>query len=249
MPFAQSLQKKKTQASIVYFADTAWFPYNDKSKEEITSRTIHACETLLQHSCSVIILACNTAAAVAYNTLINKFLDKVKIYNIVDLTVNSLMESPQKKQNIGVIGTVHTINSEIYKKNIESLSPHLLVKQLATPKLAPLSEIYYTDRSTSINPLYEYLNSAQLKEIDTLILACTHYSIFKNEIQAFYNGKVNVIDAVDMTNSVITNFFDAKPNSNNSIPEKPLILYSKNVENFSNASKLFLGNDIILKEI
>lgn len=248
MTIAQSIQKKIPQTSIVYFGDTAWFPYNDKSAEEVIARAIYACEIFLSQNCSTVILACNTATVLAYDSLVEKFSDRIKIYNIVDLTIKSLLDAECIKSDIGIIGTIHTVNSNIYERNIEILAPHLSVKQLATPKLAALAEEYYTNRDVDINLLYEYLDSTNLKDIDTLLLACTHYSVFREKIEDFYRGKVNVIDSVHTTNTVFEKKF-ADVSIQDFVKKTPLVLCSRLTDNFSNSSKLFLGNDIILKEI
>ena len=181
------------QEQLVYYGDTAHLPYGDKSKETITGYATGIADFLLEQSCKVILIACNSASANAFTEVKEHVGDRAVVLNVLDPVIEHVAASADAK-NIGVIGTRATIASNSYHDGILKRNPGLSVSSLATPLFVPMIEegFVFDDISNAI--IRAYLSGQELSDIDTLILGCTHYPIIRNQISRFYNFEVNVID-------------------------------------------------------
>ena len=174
--------------SIVYFGDTAHLPYGDKSAESISFYSHRITEFLLNHDSKVVLVACNTASASAFDSLQRQFQEKTILFDVIDPVVDYL--SKKSFHKIGVIGTKRTINSGTYEKKIKEKSPVTEVISLATPLLVPMIEegFIFDDISNAI--IRSYLSNESLAGIEALILGCTHYPIIQNQINNITNEHI-----------------------------------------------------------
>jgi glutamate racemase len=179
---------------IIYFGDTAHLPYGDKSSETVRNYSISITDFLLEKQCKIILIACNTASAAAYDAVRERAKQKALVLNVIDPAVEYVVKQTQLKR-IGVIGTKGTILSESYPKKISYLDPEKEVVSLATPLLVPMIEEGFIYENISNAIIKEYLSKERLNNIDALILGCTHYPIIKNQIRKFYNFKTEIIDS------------------------------------------------------
>jgi len=208
---------------LVYFGDTAHLPYGDKSRESIIQYSLGIADFLLEQKCKVILIACNSASSNAFEEVRAHVGDRAVVMNVIDPVVNhvcvntgSITDSEESKQRevtkvstVGIIGTKATIDSGTYERKIketfdtlmadsneiaEVIHPGLHVNSLATPLFVPMIEegFVFDDISNAI--IRSYLSRKELVGIDTLILACTHYPIIRNQISRFLNFEVNVLD-------------------------------------------------------
>jgi glutamate racemase len=197
LTLAKALVQQLPHESIIYFGDTAHMPYGDKSVAAIQAYSIKIAHMLLQQRCKLILIACNTASAVAYE-LVKEYVGKqAMVLNVVDPTVAFLREHYAHKK-VGLIATRPTVNSNIYKKKIDALNINISLRSHATPLLASAIEEGFSNHIVIESLLQEYLASEELKDIDALVLACTHYPIIKHKIAEFYQGTVDIIDTSDI---------------------------------------------------
>ncbi len=182
---------------IVYFGDTAHLPYGDKSAETIQYYSNKIVDFLLDNGCKVVLIACNSASAVAYESVAEHIGDKAIVLNVIDPVVETIVDVRTYKK-VGVIGTKATINSETYDKKITARRHDIEVTALATPLLVPMIEegFIFDDISNAI--IRSYLSRPNLGPIDALILGCTHYPIIKNQISKYFNFKVDVLDSASI---------------------------------------------------
>ena len=190
---ASAVKNLLPEEKIIYFGDTAHLPYGDKSREAIQEYSIKISDFLIEKACKVILIACNTASAAAFDVVKNHVGKKAIVMNVIDPATKFIASSKYKK--VGIIGTKGTISSKSYPSKIAKLNPQKNVVSLATPLLAPMIEegFIYDDISNAI--VKKYLSEPILDDIDALILACTHYPIIKNQIRKFYNFKTKIIDS------------------------------------------------------
>jgi len=179
---------------IIYFGDTLHLPYGDKSTEAIRHYSVDIANFLISKNVKVILIACNTASAAAYKLVKEHVKGKVPVVNVIDPAVEFVTRN-SKFQNIGIIGTKATVQSESYPIKIKTLSPTKNVTQLAAPLLVPMIEEGFIYDNISNEIIKSYLSSEELATIDSLILGCTHYPIIKNQIRKFFNFKTTVIDS------------------------------------------------------
>lgn len=193
---ARAVASRLPHERIVYFGDTAHLPYGDKSTAAIQAYAVKICDLLLRQQCKVILIACNSASAAAYELVREYVGSKARVLNVIDPIVAHVGQV-YAGQRVGLIGTKQTVNSNVYKKKIDALDAGVDLQSLATPLLAPMVEEGFLDNSVSDEIIGAYLSNPALANISALVLACTHYPLIKEQIAQFYNKKVDVLDASD----------------------------------------------------
>ncbi|MGB1216684.1 MAG: glutamate racemase, partial [Saprospiraceae bacterium] len=172
---ANAVVRLLPQEEIIYFGDTAHLPYGDKSAETIRIYSERITRFLIEKGCKIIIIACNSASATAFQYLEEKFGHLTPIFNVIDPLVEEVAEQNYKR--VGVIATKATIHSGIYKKRMGELNARTEVSTLATPLLVPMIEEGYFENKISHTIIENYLNHPSLDEVDALMLCCTHYPL------------------------------------------------------------------------
>lgn len=184
---------------LVYFGDTAHLPYGDKSTAAIQAYSVKICDVLLRHGAKVILIACNSASAAAYELVRAYVGSRALVVNVVDPVV-AYVGRRYAGQTIGLIGTRRTVQSGVYRQKIRALDQDITLKSLATPLLVPMIEEGFLDNKLSRYVISEYLANKQLDDISALILGCTHFPLIKDEVADYYATcdplrAVEVIDA------------------------------------------------------
>jgi len=180
--------KKLPQYDVVYFGDTARTPYGNKGPEVIEQYAHEDAQFLLDKGADLIIIACNTVSSVAYPGLKKKF--NLPIFEVINPAVTAAVKATKNKK-IGVIGTRATVNSGMYEKLIKLKDKRIQVFSNPAPLLVPLVEENWLTKPETKMILKKYIYPLKLKQVDTLILGCTHYP-FLEEIIGEKMGK-NVI--------------------------------------------------------
>jgi glutamate racemase len=198
---AHALKQILPGESLIYFGDTAHLPYGDKSEEAIRSYSSRITEFLLGQNAKVVLIACNSASASAFDHLKKKFGRKTILLNVIDPVVDYICSKNFKK--IGVIGTKRTIISGTYENKITAKSKSTSVFSLATPLLVPMIEegFIFDDISNAI--IRTYLSNESLNGINALILGCTHYPIIKNQINKYFNFNIEVVDSARIVSIIL----------------------------------------------
>lgn len=180
----------------IYLGDNARVPYGNKSPETIYNYTIEAVDFLFRQNCHLVIIACNTASAQALRRLQQEWLPKHYPNRRVLGVIKPLTEAAasNKFKKIGVIGTMSTINSGSYPREINKLNSKIKVYSQAAPLLVPLIEDGRLNNPETKLILKSYLTQLQNKKIDSLILACTHYPHLEKEIKKIVGKNVTVPD-------------------------------------------------------
>ncbi len=182
--------------TIRFFGDTAHLPYGDKSAEAIRGYTQRITQLLLDEGCKLILIACNSASAAAYQWLTRAHGGRVHFINVIDPVVDYIAAKNYKR--IGIIGTKRTIASRAHVGRLKRRSPELLVSTLATPLLAPMIEEGFYNNNISQTIIDSYLSQRSMAGIQALVLACTHYPLIEEQVSNFYKGKVDIISATDV---------------------------------------------------
>ncbi len=212
---AKEVHKQLADYQLVYFGDTARTPYGNKSNETVIEYAIQDTQFLLDQGAQLIIIACNTASAVAADAVQQKFPD-LPVFEVVSPAVAAARAQTRNKQ-IGVIGTRTTINSDIYRKKLLADDATLHISSKACPLFVPLAEEgLFTDQVTKIMAR-RYLAPLKRHQIDTLILGCTHYPILHDVIQQKAGRRVTLIDPATPTVAAIQEYLYAHPELDQSL--------------------------------
>lgn len=195
---AKAIDELLPNESFIYFGDTAHTPWGDKSKSAILTYAKRIIDVLLEQECKLIVVACNTASTTALDVIQEHIGNRVPVLNVLDPIIEHIGMAYQNQQ-IGVIGTKQTIASGAYQSRLCALPANLSVRALPTPLLCPLIEEGFTHQHPLPKlVLQEYLSQTVLKDIDALVLACTHYPLLKPLIEEHYNHQVDVIDSATL---------------------------------------------------
>jgi len=232
--------------SLVYFGDTAHLPYGDKSAESIRFYSGKITEFLLDHNSKVVLVACNSASASAFDTLMDEFKERVILIDVIDPVVDYL--STRNFRKIGVIGTKRTISSGTYDMKIREKVPGTNVVSMATPLLVPMIEegFIFDDISNAI--IRSYLSNDTLSGIDALILGCTHYPIIRNQISKFFNFNVEVIDSARIVSLILRETLEKNNMLNDSGKVSDKFFISDYTSYFEKIARMFFEGEINLKK-
>jgi len=232
--------------SIVYFGDTAHLPYGDKSAESIRQYSRKITEFLLEQDAKVVLIACNSASASAFDSLKKEFFDRTILIDVIDPVVEYL--STRDFSRIGVIGTKRTISSGTYENKIKKAIPEATVVSLATPLLVPMIEegFIFDDISNAI--IRAYLSDSSLKGIQALILGCTHYPIIKNQISKIFNFNIDIVDSARIVAAKLRDTLEANNLLGKGSKVKDQFFISDYTPYFEKIAKMFFEGDINLKK-
>ncbi|MBI5072112.1 glutamate racemase [Candidatus Falkowbacteria bacterium] len=186
--------KKLPDYKIIYFGDTARTPYGTKSKETIIKYAREDAKFLLDHGAKIIVIACNTASAVAADILRKE--SGVPVFEVIMPAVRAAL-SATKKGKIGVIGTRATVSSGVYETMIKKDNQGIQVISQPCPLLVPLVEEAWLNQPETKKIVRKYLQPLKNQQIDTLILGCTHYPVLKNIIKSRIGKKVVLVDSAE----------------------------------------------------
>ncbi len=189
----KSLSDKYKCIDYIYIGDNKYCPYGDKTKEELLNYAKRIVNYFIEKGISIIVIACNTSCSQTLDEL-KQIYKNITFIGVIDSTIDIFLKS--KKNNVLVIGTSATINSNIYESKIKEKNKNIKVTNLATPKLVPLIENMEMTKET----LNEYLNP--YNDIDSIILACTHYKLIEKEI----DKNIKVINSSDSIVNTIKNY-------------------------------------------
>lgn len=186
------------QYDYLYLGDNARSPYGTRSFDTVYHYTLECVKWLLQQKCPLIILACNTASAKALRTIQQKDLEKLdpeaRILGVIRPTTETI-GNYTKTNSIGILATSGTVQSNSYLIEIEKFFPGLKIEQEACPMWVPLVE-----NNEHHTPGADYFIKKHLdaifekdKNIDTLVLACTHYPLLMDKIKTYLPAGVSVL--------------------------------------------------------
>lgn len=193
---AKAVMKALPDEDIIYFGDTARVPYGIKSEETVRTYALQITDFLLKKGVKMILIACNTVSASAKDEILKAAKD-IPVLDVISSGTEVALQAPNH-EHIGVIGTLATVNSKAYKKAIQEINSRIEVTQQACPLLVPLAEEGWIDNEITQQTLASYLGIFDDKNIDALILGCTHYPLFKKVIPGILkNDRISIIDSAE----------------------------------------------------
>lgn len=245
---ANAIRQLLPNENLIYFGDTAHLPYGDKSRETIISYSTRITRFLIEQNCKVIVIACNTASANAYEAIKKETANRIIVVDVINPVVDYISTKADYKY-IGVIGTKSTINSGTYEKKIEKSNRQIQVSSLATPLFVPMIEegFIFDDISNAI--IRSYLSKPELQNVDALILGCTHYPVIKNQISRYYNFELDIIDSSLIVANYLRTLLTEKKQLNPGTNPRYKFIVSDYTEYFQIITKLFFEEDIRLEKI
>ncbi|MBO5142409.1 MAG: glutamate racemase [Clostridia bacterium] len=233
----QEFIKQMPNEDYIYFGDNARVPYGSKSKETIIEYSSQIVKFLISQNVKMIVIACGTASANAFDTLQAEF--NIPIKTVIEPTAKAI-----KDKNIGVIATKATINSQAWENAIYKYNSECQIYSKACPLFVPIVEEGLTNTEISKLTIQMYLSEFIDKNIDNLILGCTHYPILANELRSFLPDNIKITN-VNVYSALDTKDFLEENNMLNFSRKLPEVFAytTDNVESFESAAKTFCDID------
>jgi len=233
------IKKALPHKDIVYFGDTARVPYGSKSRGTIIQYSLQNMIFLLQQHIKLLVVACNTSSAYAVEEL--KKHSSIPIIGVIMPGAKKALNVSNNKR-IGIIGTEGTIKSNSYEKALKSLDDTCEVFSKPTPLLVPLVEENWITHKVTKEIIEEYLQEFLEKDIDTIIMGCTHYPVLKNVIREVVGDNMSLVDSAESISLELKKLYSLEPVQK--ISGKYTFFVSDNPEKFKILGRQILGEEL-----
>lgn len=204
------------QYDYLYLGDNARTPYGNRSFETVYHYTLECVKWLLTQNCPLIILACNTASAKALRTIQQNDLQsldpKARVLGVIRPTTE-IIGQHSTSGHVGILATAGTVQSRSYLLEIEKAFPQLKVTQEACPMWVPLVENGEHTSDGADFFVQKHINNLLSRDpqIDTVLLACTHYPLLQQKIQQFLPPQVKVVSQAGIVAHSLKDYLERHP--------------------------------------
>lgn len=236
----KQISKQFPRSRIIYFGDTARLPYGTKGADFVKKYSSKITEWLLGRGAKIIVIACHTSSAWAGDFLKKKFKNR-PVFDMISPAIKDVL-SLAKNRKIGIIGTPGTIKSGSWEKNLLKADPKLEIYSRACPLFVPLVEEGWIEKKATAEIAKEYLKEFQDREVDVLVLACTHYPMLKKVIRRAVGPKVKIIDPAESLALQLVQIYKGRASVN--FEGKYRFFFSDEPYNLKKISRLCLGQEI-----
>lgn len=196
----QQIMEMLPHEHLIYLGDTARYPYGSKSADVVRRYSLENTEFLVDKGIKMLVLACNSAAAVALDLLGDRF--ELPVVGVIEPGAQQAVRQTRNRK-VGVIGTEATIASGAYTRALKQLDAKLEIYTRACPLFVPLAEEGWTDNAVAHEAAAAYLTSLKRSGIDTLVLGCTHYPLLSGVISEVMGPKVTLVDSAHTTAAAV----------------------------------------------
>lgn len=252
----RQLVKALPAYDYLYLGDNARAPYGPRSFDTVYRYTLQCVQWLLQQDCPLIILACNTASAKALRTIQQHDLEALnptaRVLGVIRPTTE-VVGNYTTTNHIGILATTGTVNSGSYLLEIEKFFPQLTVVQEACPMWVPLvenGEHQTPGADYFIQKHIDHILAAD-PQIDTLLLACTHYPLLKEKIKQFLPPQVQLLSQADIVGDSLTDYLQRHPEIETVLSKKGSRRFytTDSADDFEAKATLFFGEAITAEHV
>ena len=224
---------------LVYLGDTARVPYGTKSPPTVGRYAREAARFLIGQRVKLLVVACNTASAVALDDLAAIY--RLPVVGVIEPGARRALEVTRSGR-IGVIGTEGTVRSGAYERALCAGNPQIEVCAAPCPLFVPLAEEGWAEHPVARLAAAEYLAPLLRQGIDTLVLGCTHYPLLKRVLQDVAGPGVQLIDSAEETAKTVAALLVAQGLVRRGPPPGPPRYFVTDVaERFERVGGAFLG--------
>lgn len=251
----KEIRKALPEYDYIYLGDNARTPYGTRSFEVVYEYTLEAIKRLFELDCDLVVIACNTASAKALRKIQQTYLKDLeaekRVLGVIRPTTE-IIGNLTKTKEVGILATKGTVTSESYPIEIAKFAPEVKVHQQACPLWVPLIEHKEYDTEGGHFFIKKYVNELLSKgDIDTIILACTHYPIIADLIQKYVPENVKLISQGEIVADRLKDYLSRHQWMENKLSKNHSIEYltTENPEVFNRKSSLFLDETVNSKLI
>jgi len=250
------IRKRLPQYDYIYVGDNARTPYGNRSFEVVYEFTLQAVRWFFKQNCPLVILACNTASAKALRTIQQKDLHRLdpqrRVLGVIRPTVENIGAITHTR-HVGILGTPGTVSSESYPLEIKKLYPDIIVESEACPMWVPLVENNEYDKPGADYFVRQHINNILVRdpEIDTIILACTHYPLLINKIETFLPESVRLVAQGDLIAESLEDYLHRHPEMEMRCSKNAACRFytTESEEKFATMASLFLKGNIDVERV
>jgi len=238
----RELRRLLPDESLVYLGDTARVPYGTKSPSTVLRYAHEAARFLLSQQVKLLVVACNTASAVALDGLTQQ--NQVPVVGVIEPGARRALEVTRNGR-IGVVGTEGTIRSGAYERALRAGRPDVVVHAAACPLFVPLAEEGWAHHEVARLTAHEYLTPLLDRGIDTLVLGCTHYPLLKQMLQEVVGPDVQLVDSAQETAKAVATQLKEHQLLHQATPAQPPRYFVTDIpDRFERVGGAFLGEKL-----
>lgn len=252
----KEILKELPQYDYIYLGDNARVPYGTRSFETVYEYTLQCVTKLFDMGCPIVILACNTASAKALRTIQQKdlqnFPENKKVLGVIRPTTE-IIGNFTKTRSIGILATPGTVQSNSYSLEIRKFFPDVKVYQEACPMWVPIVENNAIHHEGTPFFIQESINNllAQSPDIDTFVLACTHYPILYPLIRELTPSNILIVCQGELVSASLKDYLKRHSEIESECTKNGEISFytTENPEAFNEKAALFFGKTVEAKHI
>jgi len=250
------IKKVMPEYDLLYLGDNARAPYGNRSPELIYEFTLEAVKWLFSKGCQLVIIACNTASARALRKIQQNDLPQIdpfkRVLGVIRPTAENVVEITHTK-HIAILATEATIRSKSYEREIDRLQQNITISTEACPMWVPLVENKEYNKEGADYFVKQHLDRVlqKDKEIDTIILGCTHYPLLLNKIKQYTPKHVTLFSQGEYVANSLRKYLDRHQSMDLMCSKKGEQLYctTESAERFENLASFLLDKTISAKKI
>lgn len=238
----RELRRQIPAEALVYLGDTARVPYGTKSPPTVLRYAHEAARFLLAQRVKLLVVACNTASAVALDELTERY--QVPVVGVIEPGARRALEVTRNGR-IGVIGTEGTVRSGAYERALRAIRSDVVVFAAACPLFVPLAEEGWANHEIARLAAQDYLAPLLSRGIDTLVLGCTHYPLLKQILQEVAGPDVRLVDSARETAKAVASQLNEHSLMQRSTPALPPRYFVTDIpDRFERVGGSFLGEPL-----
>ncbi len=252
----KEIVKQLPNYDYLYLGDNARAPYGSRSFETVYEYTLECVKQLFAMDCELVILACNTASAKALRNIQQHDLPKIaperRVLGVIRPTTE-VVGKLSKTGHVGVLGTTGTITSNSYPIEIEKFYPNITVHQEACPMWVPIVENNEIESEAADLFIQKNLSNllAKDKNIDTIILGCTHYPLLIKKIKKYLPSNIVLVSQGEIVAEGLADYLKRHPEMEERCSKgKSIEFYTTDSsENFDKSASMFYGKEVRSKHL
>ena len=245
---AREIMRNLPSEKIVYFGDTARVPYGSKSRDTVIRYSRQIIHFLKEQQVKAIVIACNTASAFALDAVQHE--QDIPVLGVIGAGAKVAAEETVNKR-VGVIGTVGTVGSGIHEAYLKKLDPEITVIGKACPLFVPLVEEGWLHDPVTVEVANRYLQELKDKDVDTLILGCTHYPLLMNKILKYTPPGVRLVPQGEYVAASLRDYLTRHPEMECRLSRQGECRYltTESAEKFNETAMLFMHEKVAAENI
>lgn len=252
----KEIVKHLPEYDYIYLGDNARAPYGPRSFETVYEYTLECVKKLFAMDCELVILACNTASAKALRNIQQKDLPTLapnkRVLGVIRPTTE-IVGKLSKTGHVGVLGTIGTVTSNSYPIEIAKFYPNITVHQEACPMWVPIVENNEIEKESTDIIIKQHLDNLlnQDKNIDTIILGCTHYPLLINKIKKHLPSNIKLLSQGEIVAEGLVDYLKRHPEMEQKCSKGNSIEFytTDTPEKFDNAASMFYGKEVKSKRL